>query len=160
MNRRRQLKQGASYQVSTKINRDEIIFDGRFSALFIDIVEKCKKKFSFQTKDLIIGGNYVSFTITPGKDSSLPKIMQWINSVFAKAFNKMMGYSGHVWKERYFSKIIETVKQVIETFERMGNEPFEVKSVQDEKESRHRGLYYYLHKLKSIIAIPHNPATS
>jgi REP element-mobilizing transposase RayT len=154
MNRRRQLKLGASYKVSTKINRDEIIFDGHFSVLFIDTVEKCKQKYSFQLEDLIIGGNYVSFMITPGKDSSLPKIMQWINSVFAKEFNKLMGYSGHVWKERYYSKIIETMKQALESFDRMVNKPIEVKSEQTVKELCHRGFSFYLYKLKSIIAIP------
>ncbi len=89
--------------------------------------------------------------LTPGKNSPLPKIMQWINSVFAKAYNKRTGQSGHVWKERYFSTIIETAKQFIEIFEYIIKHPLEAGLVQHAEDFRHSGLHYYIHKRKSII---------
>ena len=96
-------------------------------------------------------GNHIHLIITPGKDSPLPRIMQWINSVFAKAYNRIKGKSGHLWKERYFSKIIETTRQFIATFEYIVKNPVEAKLIQFAKDFRHSGLYHYLNKLKSII---------
>jgi putative transposase len=148
--RRRILKPYASYHVSTKINRDEIIFDGKFSALFTEVVARCQKKYSFKLEDFKIMGNHVHFLILPGKNSPLPRIMQWINSVFAKAYNKLTGQSGHVWKERYFSRIIETVEQFIATFEYIEKNPLKAGLVQNAKDYPYGGLYQYLHKIKGI----------
>jgi putative transposase len=152
MIRTRKLKPYATYHVGTKINRDEIIFDDKTSALFLDTVDRCKKKYSFKVHNFVVMGNHVHLMITPGKNSPLPKIMQWINSVFAKAYNKMTGQSGHVWKERYFSVIIETVEQFIVTFEYIVKNPLRANLVRYARDFRHSGLYHYLHKLKSIIS--------
>jgi putative transposase len=149
--RRRQLKSYATYHVSTKINRDEIIFNGAVSDLFLEVVARCKKKYSFKMANFDVMGNHVRFIILPGKNSPLPKIMQWINSVFAKAYNKLTGQSGHVWKERYFSRIIETIQQFIATFEYIVKNPLEANLVQYARDHQPSGLYHYLHKLKSII---------
>ncbi len=152
MNRRRQLKSGASYHVICKINRDEIIFDDDvITVLLLDIIIRCRKKHSFRVRNFCIMGNHIHFILTPGKDSSLPRIMQWINSVFAKAYNRKMGISGRLWKERYFSRIIETVKQFVTTFEYIVKNPIEAKLVQYAKNFKHSGLYHYLNKLKGII---------
>jgi REP element-mobilizing transposase RayT len=148
--RKRKLKPYASYHVSTKINRDEIIFYGAFSALFHEVVARCKKKYSFRVENFNIMGNHVHLMILPSKNSPLPKIMQWINSVFAKEYNKRTGQSGHVWKERYFSKIIETIRQFIATFEYIVKNPLEAGLVKYAKDYQSSGLYHYVHKKKSI----------
>ena len=150
-NRRRKLQLDASYHVVCKINRDEIIFNDPVADLLLKTIARCKEKFSFRIHNFCIMGNHVHFMITPDKDASLPKIMQWINSVFAKEYNKLTGQSGHVWKERYFSRIIETIQQFITTFEYIVRNPLEAKLVEEAKDYRHSGLYYHWHKLESIV---------
>ncbi len=151
-NRRRQLQQGASYHVSCKINRDEIIFTNDIIVtLLMDIIKRCKKKYDFSVKNFCIMGNHVHFILFPGKDASLPRIMQWINSVFAKTYNKKMGISGRLWKERYFSKIIETAKQFEKTFEYIVKNPVTAKLVNRAEDYPYGGLYQYLHKIEGII---------
>jgi REP element-mobilizing transposase RayT len=156
MDRRRKLKPHASYHVGGKINRDEIIFNDAISDLFENTIARCQKKYSFDVENFCIMGNHVHYILTPRKDSSLPKIMQWINSVFAKAYNRLTGQSGHVWKERYFSKIIETAEQFVATFEYIVKSPIEAKLVQYAKDYRYSGLYHYLHKRKGIITEDEN----
>jgi REP element-mobilizing transposase RayT len=153
--RRRKLKPYASYHVGCKINRDEIIFDKKISDLYLEIVKRCKKKYSFKIANFTVMGNHIHYLLTPGKKSPLPKIMQWINSVFAKAYNKLTGQSGHVWKERYFSRIIETVEQFLATFEYIVRNPIEANLVKNAKDFRPSGLYHYLHKKKTIITEDH-----
>jgi hypothetical protein len=77
--------------------------------------------------------------------------MQWMNSVFAKTYNKKMGISGRLWKERYFSRIIKTARQFVKTFEYIVNNPLLAKIVKNAKDYRHSGLYHYLHKIEGII---------
>jgi REP element-mobilizing transposase RayT len=148
----RQLKSYASYHVICKINRDEIIFDKTISVLFLQTLERCKKNYSFRVQNFNIIGNHVHFILTPGKNSPLPNIMQWLNSVFAKAYNRLTGQSGHVWKERYFSKIIETARQFIATFEYIVKNPIEAKLVKNAKDYQFGGLYHYIHKIKGIVS--------
>jgi REP element-mobilizing transposase RayT len=150
--RHRKLKQGAAYHISGKINRDEIIFNNvLIIAIFYDVIRRCKKKYAFSISNFSIMGNHVHFILRPGKHASLPKIMQWMNSVFAKAYNKKMGISGRLWKERYFSKIIETRQQFLNTFEYIVKNPVAANLVQNAKDYRYSGLYHYLHKIEGII---------
>jgi REP element-mobilizing transposase RayT len=151
MNRQRKLKPDASYHVVDKINRGEIIFTNAIADLYLQTIERCQKKYSFDIKNYVIMGNHVHFMIIPGKNSPLPKIMQWIKSVFAKAYNKLTGQSGHVWKERYYSVIIETVEQFIATFEYIVNNPVKAQLVQYARNYRNSGLFYHLHKIKNIV---------
>jgi putative transposase len=147
----RQLKPYATYHVVDKVNRDEIIFDAATSALLLETIARCNEKYSFKMLTFVIMGNHTHFMVNPGKDSPLPSIMQWIKSVFAKAYNKKTGQSGHVWKERYYSVIIETVEQFITTFEYIVKNPLKAGLVQDAKDYRPSGLYHYLHKIPGII---------
>ncbi len=51
-------------------------------------------------------GNHFHLIIRPQKNENLSRIMQWILSVFALKFNRLFTYSGHVWYDRFTSKII------------------------------------------------------
>ena len=49
--------------------------------------------------------------------------MQWILSVFAIWFNKKFGLIGHVWYDRFKSKIIRSYRQYLATFLYIANNP-------------------------------------
>jgi hypothetical protein len=49
--------------------------------------------------------------------------MQWILSVFALQYNKLYSYKGHVWYDRFKSKVIKTLQQLINTFLYIANNP-------------------------------------
>ncbi len=151
-NRHRQLQQGATYHVICKINRDEIIFDNdAIVMLLLNIIIRCKKKYSFSVQTFCIMGNHIHFLLRPGKHASLPSIMQWINSVFAKAYNRKRGISGRLWKERYFSRIIKTARQFVATFEYIVKNPLKANLVTYSRDYRYSGLYHYRHKITGII---------
>ncbi|MDR1466509.1 MAG: transposase [Treponema sp.] len=54
----------------------------------------------------VLLGNHIHFLIKPGKDGNLSEIMQWIKCNFAKTWNKANERKGHVWGERFYSRII------------------------------------------------------
>lgn len=68
-------------------------------------------------------GNHIHFDITPNENESLSNIMQWILSVFAVRYNKIFKYKGHLWYDRFKSKIINDYIQLINTFVYISNNP-------------------------------------
>ena len=56
--------------------------------------------------------------------------MQWILSVFAMAWNRLHGLKGHVWGERFFSKIIETAVQYFQVFRYIDENPVRAQLVE------------------------------
>jgi hypothetical protein len=41
------------------------------------------------------------------KGNNLPEIMQWIKQTFACRYNVYDGRTGHIWGDRYWSKVLE-----------------------------------------------------
>lgn len=100
-----------------------ILEDEQMKLLFLDVLKRAKKKYNFIFRSFCIMGNHIHLEITPQHEISISKIMQWILSVFAKNYNKIFAYKGHVWYDRFKSKIIETVQQLINTFLYIANNP-------------------------------------
>ena len=110
----RKLQDGARYHVSSRINRKEMaLAPDAIKVLFLDIVERAKRKYGFSIENFCIMENHFHMIIRPSDACGLPKIMQWIKSVFAVAYNKLNGLTGHTWGARYFSKILGSLTEYL-----------------------------------------------
>jgi putative transposase len=69
--------------------------------------------------------------------------MQWILSVFAMAWNRKHFISGHVWGERFFSKIIDSIKEFIKTFLYVTENPVNAQIVRRIGEWQFGGLWHF-----------------
>jgi hypothetical protein len=49
----------------------------------------------------------LSFYIKPADGLQLPAIMQWVKQTFAVRFNRRTKRTGHVWGDRYWSRVVE-----------------------------------------------------
>ncbi|MDR2537100.1 MAG: transposase [Treponema sp.] len=151
MRLRRLLLDNATYHVTSKIDHDAMALkDAEVKQMFLDFVEKAKKKFCFELWNFTVMDNHIHFLIKPGKDASLSKIMQWIKGNFAKRWNKIHHTHGHVWGERFFSKIIRDEGQFDQVSEYIDNNPVEARLVKDAKNWEFGGLF---HKLRRIVGL-------
>lgn len=117
MRKPRILQDGATYHVTARINRQETVLNPDVvKELFLRTVERAKDKYSFGISNFCILGNHFHFLIKPGPGASLSRIMQWIMSVFAMAYNREKGITGHVWGSRFFSRIIKGLRDYLEVF--------------------------------------------
>ena len=91
--------------------------------MFMDVLRRAKRKHHFLIKNFCIMNNHIHFILKPLQGESLSKIMQWILGVFAQKYNKIFGLSGHVWSDRFKSKIIISFKQYLNTFIYIANNP-------------------------------------
>ena len=152
MRRNRVLIDKAEYHVTAKINRGEKIFLIQESReLFLDIIKRAQKKFSFSLKNFCIMGNHIHLLIKPGKNESLSKIMQWILSIFARLWNKRHNLSGHLWGDRFFSRIIASFIDFIRVCLYIDNNPVAAGLVKKPEQWKHGGLWHHKKGLTEIV---------
>ena len=155
MRKPRILQTGAKYHVSAKINRGEHIFEPNdIKNLFLDAVKRSKKKYKFSLKNFVVMDNHIHFIIEPLKNENLSRIMQWILSVFATHYNKIHKISGHVWQNRFWSKIIDDIRQLFDTFKYISENPVKAEMVEKAEDYKYCGLYYILKGIYDIVDRP------
>ena len=155
MRKPRVLQIGAKYHVSAKINRGEHIFEpNEIKNLFLEIVKRAKKKYEFSLKNFVVMDNHIHFIIEPLKNESLSKIMQWILFVFAMRYNKIHNITGHVWQNRFWSKIIDGIHQLVDTFKYISKNPVKAEMVTKAEEYEYCGLHYILKGIYDIVDRP------
>lgn len=98
---------GAMYHVMARGVRRSAIFtkDDEYK-IFLMIVKKIQEKFPFVVNSYCLMTNHFHMQITTG-DTEIWIIMQAILNLYAKQFNSMHGYRGHMFEGRYCSCLIE-----------------------------------------------------
>lgn len=110
MRKHRELLRGSCYHVSARINRKEMLLAPKpIKELFLVVLGEARKKYRFRVDNFCLMENHFHLMIQPSECESLSSIMQWILSVFAMRYNRMMGLTGHVWGDRFFSRIIRNM---------------------------------------------------
>ncbi len=142
MRKNRKLEENARYHVGLRANRKEMIFeDNSMKELFISILHRAKKKHRFRIDNFCIMNNHVHMIIQPLGGESLSSIMQWIASVFAMAFNKIHNITGHVWGERFFSRIIHSLQDFISVIDYIDENPVKAVLVSNPRDWQFGGLW-------------------
>ncbi|MDR3355885.1 MAG: transposase [Spirochaetaceae bacterium] len=102
------LKQGVWYEISTRVNNREPLFrGGRAPALFDRVFRETANRFVFAVRGLSLAGDRLAFYIRPADGFELPAIMKWLKRTFAIRYNRDNGRTGHLWGDRYRSRILE-----------------------------------------------------
>ena len=108
MRQTRKLARGVWYEVRSGINnREHLLRKPWAMALFFRVFEETMLRFPFEVRGLRVEANRISFYIKPEDGLALPRIMQWMKEVFARRYNELTGRSGHIWGDRYWSRILE-----------------------------------------------------
>jgi len=155
MRKPRQLVEGARYHVTARVNRKEMILDScAMKELFLSVVARAKSKYRFSLENFCIMGNHFHFVIRPGRGESLSAIMQWILSVFAMAYNRKKGITGHVWGCRFYSRILESLGELLKAFEYIDNNPVKAGQVDDRMNWPWGGLWHDWNGLRWLVEAP------
>jgi REP element-mobilizing transposase RayT len=102
------LKRDVWYEIRTVINNREQLFRLRQAlALFAQVLGGTAERFNFEIRALRLQDDRLVFYIKPEDGLKLPRIMQWLKQTFAVRYNLLHGRSGHIWGDRYWSRILE-----------------------------------------------------
>jgi hypothetical protein len=115
MRQLRILKQGVWYEIRSQINNRQPLFRHSETgagepvprALFDQVFREAELRFVFTVRALRLEDDWLSFYIKPEDGLELPAIMKWIKQTFAQRYNRLMGWIGHVWGDRYWSRVLE-----------------------------------------------------
>jgi REP element-mobilizing transposase RayT len=111
--RRRITKIGATYFVSSELNRGETAFArDDLRTILYQVIDEAHTRYKFELWDIAIDDSYFTCHIKPAFGQSLSRILQWIKSVVARRWNKLRGMHGHLWGARFYSEILEGEKLV------------------------------------------------
>ncbi len=155
MRKPREICFNAEYHVTAKINRGEFALESReVKNIFLSVVSRSKKTHSFRLRHFVVMSNHIHFLIKPGEDESLSRIMQWILGVFAVYYNKQFNLNGHVWQDRFKSKVIKSYRQLIATFKYICNNPVKAEMVETPIEYRYGGLWFIRNREFELIEPP------
>ncbi len=124
MRKPRELISNARYHVGARANRKEMILESaEIKTLFLEVIAKAKKRYDFKIENFCVMGNHFHLIIMPGKGECLSRIMQWALSVFAQKYNRLHNLTGHVWGERFFSRVIRSVREYLKVCEYIDDNP-------------------------------------
>jgi hypothetical protein len=76
-------------------------------SLFNRVFREAGALFPVEMRRLRVEADRVTFCIKPVDGFQLPEIMQWLKQTFAVRYNVMKRLDGHVWGDRYWSKVLE-----------------------------------------------------
>ena len=149
------LQDGAEYHVTARINRSEMILSPEIDKmLLLSVIKRAKKRYCFQVKNFCIMNNHLHLLIKPGNNESLSRIMQWILSVFAMAWNRKHHLTGHVWGERFFSRIIAGIVDFLRVFIYIDENPVYAQLVDHPRRWEFGGLWHHKNGITGITDKP------
>jgi REP element-mobilizing transposase RayT len=112
------------YEVRTRINNREPLFRyAKALAMFEKVFRQTMVRFVFTIRGLSLEDDWLRFYIKPEDGLKLPDIMKWMKQVFAQRYNAAEGRIGHIWGDRYWSRIMEGEPEEEEAAEPLENRP-------------------------------------
>lgn len=124
MRKKRELRDDAIYHVTARVNRQRMeLGPWEVKELLCSIIERAIEKYPSVIKAYSIMDNHIHLLIAPDNGLLLPIVMRWMLGVFAMAYNRRFGLSGHFWHDRYRSKIIKSPMHFYRALLYIGDNP-------------------------------------
>jgi REP element-mobilizing transposase RayT len=70
------------------------------------VLWEAKEKFAFRLQNFCVMPTHIHLLIIPGDGGDLTQIMRWLKTESSKRWNFIHGSTGHVWGERFFSRVV------------------------------------------------------
>jgi len=115
------------------------------------VILEAKKKYGYVLHNFCIMPNHIHLLITPAKNTNLSRIMQWIKTKSAKIWNQKHETSGHLWGERFFSRIIKDIDDFSTVFNYIDRNPVKAGLVNNPQEWRYSGAFYIKNDIEGFI---------
>jgi REP element-mobilizing transposase RayT len=133
------------YHASARVNRKEMLLEKKEEKKhFLDVIRRAKDKYSFHLMNFSIMGNHFHFIIKPTNGSSLSRILQWIESVYAMDWNRRHGTTGHFWGERFHSRVIIGHKDLAKVMNYVDENPVRAGLAKKASDWEFSGLHHFL----------------
>jgi putative transposase len=118
------LIENACYHIITRGNQKQLVFlEQNDYQKYIRLLEKYKNKFGFKMYAFCLMPNHVHLIIQVLDLNVLNRIMRGINLSYTLYFNNKYKKVGHLWQDRFKSKIIEKESYILDCINYIENNP-------------------------------------
>ncbi|MBP7836305.1 MAG: transposase [Candidatus Omnitrophica bacterium] len=105
--RKRLLIEGGCYHIITRGNQKQRVFlEDRDYETYLKYLRKYKRKCRFFLYGFCLMPNHIHLIGEPKIPTDLIKFMQTLSRSYTEYFNKKYNKVGHLWQNRYISKVI------------------------------------------------------
>jgi putative transposase len=105
---------GATYHISTRATGPSEFFRTPYDCRgLLVILERAVDKYGLLIHAYCLMGTHYHLVVTT-PEPTIARAMQYVNSIYARAFNKRHGRLGHFVAARYSSRLIETEGHALE----------------------------------------------
>ena len=144
------------YHCISRVVDRRFIFGDEEKEFFRETMRNLEGFTGVQVVTYAIMDNHIHFILNPLKGDSLSAIMQWILGVFAQKYNRTFDLHGHVWYDRFKSKIIIDFRQYLHTCVYISNNPVKAGMVGTPVDYPYGGIYYLQKGIPGIMERPPN----
>lgn len=139
------------YHIITRGNQKQPVFkDNKDYEKYLSLLTRYKKRYKFKLYAFCLMPNHIHLILEIPQGDTLNKIMRGLNLSYTLYFNYTHKTVGHLWQDRYKSKIIERDSYLIDCINYIENNPLRASIV--EQLSQYRWSSYIL-KLKNDVLI-------
>ena len=104
------------FHITTRCNNQDFYFQEDEDFIeYLLILEKAREKYGFKLHAYCLTNNHVHLLLSTPTEDNLSTLMQYINGQYAKSYNRRHKRTGHFWGGRFYSTIIESESQLLNT---------------------------------------------
>ncbi|MDA2918636.1 transposase [Desulfobacterota bacterium AH_259_B03_O07] len=98
------------YHITQRGNYQQNIFVDEADRLkYVTWIKEYSKKHNLALLAYCLMDNHVHFIVIPGEEKSLSRVFSIVHMRYSQYFNKKRKLSGHLWKGRFYSCILDEV---------------------------------------------------
>lgn len=125
------------------MNRENIFKSDAMKKCYIELVEKYMVIYDIEIYNFVIMDNHAHILAKVSSIKNMSKFMQCVNSQFARAYNKANNRVGHVFRDRFASKPIDTFAYFVRCLIYISLNPVKAKLVEDPADYKYSGVGTY-----------------
>lgn len=143
---------GAICHITTRCNNKQILFNNGCDFIrYLEILKKCKDKYSFLLYDYVIMHNHTHLLIKLRETENISIIMHSINRWYARWYNEHYKRKGHFWEDRFYGELVEDDTQLLAVMRYIDLNPVRAGLCRNPAEWRYSGARTYLNAEKDEL---------
>lgn len=128
------------------INKEYIFQEERYKKEYLKNINKFSKELNINIISYCIMDNHAHFLMMVDKIENLSKLMQKVNSKYAKYYNFVNQRVGYVFRDRFLSEPIGDKRYFIQCIKYIHLNPVKAKIVKEAKNYKYSSYTYFIEK--------------
>lgn len=137
--------------IVTRGNRRDVLFyEENDFKVFLRILQEIHNKISFELTSYCLMTNHIHLLMR-SREISISKVMSLINKRYADYYNTKYNFTGHVFENRFFDKIIGTPAGVLDISRYIHMNPVKADIVTSPEKYKWSSYRYYMNTVNSPL---------